>query len=782
MIMNLVIKIYHLFLFYFVSYFFLSLDQYLAGYFEKILDLIFRYFTDAIMTYLNDLGLELFMKFIRHIYSYSIMQLIQRLLLPHLPFFNLINNDTEKKKKNVLQFNEGLGEATVFCNWSSKEEICCILIECMCKPEKYIDVKPYDEWLKYIEKKKALENGEEVVEEEDKVEKEGEVNQLLLNTPIHISDLLITIFQLSGPTVLFTKCLCKPYYPTLLLDHAFYTPTRSSEDEEKVYVTSREELDRVFNSDDELLEKNISFACFYVLDSFISRLSDYKYDIDQFLASNHNKADVDVNIQESLDFLNEINPIWDLFIPYFPNFVTCLSLSLNKKPKNEVYHVNQALQKFIPLGHHNFQVIKLIESLSRVNNPTINEMFLSHHILTYCLNLLFKYDFNSVLHLTIYRIFIPFLDVNTTNPAIVARILSETNLLEVLMEHLGKTVPKEEGETKEEDTNNLSIQTLNSTENLEEVDVKSDNAESEEKKETEGEEKNKEDENDDTKNESKVDYSKSLAYFHFSESYDTFLYRHSSLIGSLIHIAHSTSICLQKYNQVKNANTSELNDSLEKKSEVDALCTEEIQENKNGLKIRELIEKSLESNETDNESSEPKIEFFPEDLPIFKKPSKDVLANWDKFAEEKLILIINHQYNGKYDASLNELNYTDSFSPDRILDTNAGDMMNDFNYNYDFDRDDDDDETPDLFSSDMFEDKFVSNDLFIQENFYDDEDDDFSNSAFSSTFRNTSAIEGDDNDFFSSYNNDNISEHIVDQDDPFSDSADVDIFSETTTL
>ena len=64
------------------------LDHFLAGYFEKILAILFRRMTEPVMTYLNRGGMALLHKFLVHIDNYSVMQIVQRLMLPHIPFSN----------------------------------------------------------------------------------------------------------------------------------------------------------------------------------------------------------------------------------------------------------------------------------------------------------------------------------------------------------------------------------------------------------------------------------------------------------------------------------------------------------------------------------------------------------------------------------------------------------------------------------------------------------------------------------------------------------------------
>lgn len=85
------------------------LDHYLSGYFEKILEMLFRRMTVPMMKYLNVGGTDLLTKFLDHIDSYSIMQILQRLLLPHIAF----SNSTELENipyEEIKEFYQ--------CNWT----------------------------------------------------------------------------------------------------------------------------------------------------------------------------------------------------------------------------------------------------------------------------------------------------------------------------------------------------------------------------------------------------------------------------------------------------------------------------------------------------------------------------------------------------------------------------------------------------------------------------------------------------------------------------------------
>lgn len=134
------------------------LNNYLAGYFEKILEMLFRQMTVSMMQYFNSHGMSLLQSFLKHIDNYSIMLVVQRLLLPHIPF----SNSPEMECVSVEEIKE-LYE----CNWSYNKESFTMLFDAML----------------------ASENPD---------------------VPLHIADLLITVLQLSPPETLVIKFLSEP--------------------------------------------------------------------------------------------------------------------------------------------------------------------------------------------------------------------------------------------------------------------------------------------------------------------------------------------------------------------------------------------------------------------------------------------------------------------------------------------------------------------------------------------------------------------------------------------
>lgn len=306
-----------------------KLSCYLAGYFEKILEMLFRRMTIPVMKYFNDSGTALLIKFLNHVDNYSIMQIVQRLMLPHIPFNNINELETELSDEQRLLYQ---------CNWSFSLEVCQLLFDKM-------------------------------IESDD------------ADIPLHISDLLITVLQLSPPETLVIKFLCEPICIERLLE-----------------VIVAEDAD-VFDSGDEYSSKaSASLAAIFVLESLNSRLFESSLPFDQSLASNDSSSEM-----ESIQIVKEqIYTVCKQINLYVAKLNKVLQQYLTQNPCQPLIH--QSKLKLARLGQRGLQLVKLIESIVRLGSQEIDMSLCSSGTLKACIDLYFKFENNSVLHLSVQRI------------------------------------------------------------------------------------------------------------------------------------------------------------------------------------------------------------------------------------------------------------------------------------------------------------------------------------------------------------------------------------------
>ena len=117
-----------------------EIDDYRAGYFDKILSVLFRKRPQAMSDYINEGGARgteaLMNAMFKHLYSHSIMQIVQRLLLPQPPLPPKDEDDDEEKDSDDLYADplegadmDGLGAFR--CSWSESEVALELLLDCL---------------------------------------------------------------------------------------------------------------------------------------------------------------------------------------------------------------------------------------------------------------------------------------------------------------------------------------------------------------------------------------------------------------------------------------------------------------------------------------------------------------------------------------------------------------------------------------------------------------------------------------------------------------------------
>lgn len=120
-----------------------EIDDYRAGYFEKVLSILFRYRPKEIAKYLDEGGgkgdVTLMSAFFKHLYSHSLMQIVQRLLLPQPPVPPKPEGEEGKDDTNECEdlFTDTLEGMEMDpldsfrCNWCESEAAMKMVLECL---------------------------------------------------------------------------------------------------------------------------------------------------------------------------------------------------------------------------------------------------------------------------------------------------------------------------------------------------------------------------------------------------------------------------------------------------------------------------------------------------------------------------------------------------------------------------------------------------------------------------------------------------------------------------
>lgn len=337
------------------------LDNYLAGYFEKVMEVLLRNCTKQAIDFLNDGGVALFQRFMRHICNYSVMQIIQRLLLPHIPF----------SQPPLDQIDEGDEEtAQPQCNWSTLDVTCESLCNC------FVDLNAVE------------------------------------STVSHSSDLLITVLQLSPPESSFIGNLCAPK----CLDALFPT---------------------VFQDGVDSKSCEVSIAALAVLESLTTRLGEAMSSWDSHTDGSGGEEVIPVlrdSIRTCMDHLR--TALWKYF-----NRLECY-LRQMVEMKDSVY-LSQDGCTYRKLGMKTLQLVKFTEAIVRLADSEIDERIVASDILNQSLVLMLEFETNSLLHLSLQRIFVTIIDGGERRGSLQRHLLKSCDLVRWLSNFFQKLVLSE---------------------------------------------------------------------------------------------------------------------------------------------------------------------------------------------------------------------------------------------------------------------------------------------------------------------------------------------------
>lgn len=452
------------------------LDPYLAGYFEKTLGILLRRLTVPLMTHINRDGLRMLLLFLRHVDNYSVMQVIQRLMLPHIPFSVQQGSDEQSPDgfegggSPELSAEEAeLGQ----CHWSYFEETPALLLEQM------------------LFKGAAVAGAStEAVAATDAEASEGTDEAATpgvspVDIPTHIADLLITVLQLSPAESPFLVHICEVTCLQQLFQAALSFDGRQVADgaePDAAALTSAHSTDCV------------SLSSLTVLESIISRLSEALVLLGNLPEGG--SADDSGEFSEEMLRLQQLQAaevglfihlnIQNVCIAVRP-FIGVLASEMEgyiSRPSGVLR--SQSGVALRCLGHRGLQLVKLVETLVRfvicelggadpeegegadsttgsaAASPSkksgtgdddaplevdrkaqramvaeIIPALCEAHVLRHCWELCLQYRSNSLLHLSVQRILLMLLDNDTPLRSVSQQYLVEqTSLLPKMMELL----------------------------------------------------------------------------------------------------------------------------------------------------------------------------------------------------------------------------------------------------------------------------------------------------------------------------------------------------------
>ena len=386
-----------------------EIDDYRAGYFEKVLSILFRYRPKAVAQYLNEGGgkgnVTLMSTFFKHLYSHSLMQIVQRLLLPQPPPPPRPEGEGEGNENNECEdlFNDTMEGADMDpldsfrCNWCESEEALKMVLECLVGTDK---------------KKTTF------------VERDGfDEEERLLDLYQNASEVLITIIQNSPLTSLTMRTLTTD--PNL---------------GRLIAVATQVEEGSEFSRHDSRLT-----CAMNVLESLILQLGGYGsvgtmiYEgeggpftdaLGEPISDEQKAAEPEGTKKQPILFATT-----ETLIHHLPSMMSCLS-NLLAYPGAEEWKSPMQFAKTKPqhiLGSSRLRIVRLLESLVLLGNNNIDSLLCDSACLEVCLDLFWKFQWCSMLHQSVANLLVHAFEGQNSRSELQSYFIERCNLLGRLM-------------------------------------------------------------------------------------------------------------------------------------------------------------------------------------------------------------------------------------------------------------------------------------------------------------------------------------------------------------
>ena len=379
-----------------------DMDDYRAGYFDKILSVLIRKRPKALSAYINEGGVTLMTNMCNHLYSHSIMQIVQRLLMPP-PSSSFLNNehDSYEEDENVNSLFQ--------CQWSEFPESIELLLDSL-----------------------IVSNNED---------------DLHLQKSQNASEVLITVIQnspLTSPTLLalttepimgqIVKAACT------LEDGVDFSPHDSS-------------LTCAMNVLESLVLQLGGYGSVGTALETSAEDDDEGEDRPEEdpAADGNEDTSITLEVCKVLKSAQEVASA-DTLIKHLPDLLQAICALLRhpstknwRSPMQFAKDEQQAL-----LGMSRLRIVRLVESLVLLGNPFVDKVLCESECLSICLDLFWEFQWCSMLHQSVANLLVHVFEGANERAELQEYFLVKCNLLGRLMDSF------EEPEDKEEQGESLS--------------------------------------------------------------------------------------------------------------------------------------------------------------------------------------------------------------------------------------------------------------------------------------------------------------------------------------
>jgi len=423
-----------------------EIDDYRAGYFEKVLTVLLRNRPNDIAEYLNDGGgkgnTTLMSALFKHLYSHSLMQIVQRLMLPQPPLPPKPEDEDDNSKGDANEcgelFNDTLevngdGFESFRCNWSESDTALRMIVGCLTNGDNDND----NSQANTPSTTQLVEDDENDNQEDRKLD--------LLDLYRNSSEVLITIIQ-NSPLSSRTMCILTtdPILETLI-DAATHLEEGSefSRHESRLTcaMTVLESLilqlggygsvAALSHCEEEVVGHD---AIQDALDEIL--VGDDKVTTEALMGEGEastatsGQQEALVSTEETKNFATPAT-----LIRHLPELLFSLgNLLLYSEAENWVSPTQFSKTK--PqhlLGFSRLRIVRLLESLVLLGNQNIDSVLCESSCLETCLDLFWKFQWCSMLHQSVANLLVHVLEGQNSRSELQSYFIVRCNLLGRLM-------------------------------------------------------------------------------------------------------------------------------------------------------------------------------------------------------------------------------------------------------------------------------------------------------------------------------------------------------------
>jgi hypothetical protein len=406
-----------------------QLDDYRAGYFDKVLSVLFRKEPEELTNYINQGGLlgrdVLIQSMFNHLYSHSIMQIAQRLLLPQRPVGQPQQpsppDASLEGDEIVAGDNDDEAELGVRCDWGNSLDVLDMLLDRLIGPPRTIPP----------------------------TERSTEEEMQLLDMSLNASEVLITIIQnsmLSSETMLSLtsgEIVARIVEAaTTLPDPDYFSP------HESMLTSAMNVLESLilqlggygavgtmtYISEEELVDLNKQPE-----QDSDSGDEVFREDPPRRLQGQIQPADSDdvFNTGQEVGIMDK-HLISDLgaMLDHLPTLLQKLSVLL-RHPSTESWKSPTQFSKSVPmpiLGNSRLRIVRVLESLVLLGDPDVDAKLIESDCLEICLDFFWQFQWCSMLHQSVANLLVHVFEGQNTRYEMQKYFLVKCNLLGRLMD------------------------------------------------------------------------------------------------------------------------------------------------------------------------------------------------------------------------------------------------------------------------------------------------------------------------------------------------------------